>query len=121
MAGVDAAADPAHARRGDCGRRGVQRAAAWRFSLLALCLQSGGSVAHLAQDASNGVWMPGGVVSVHGRFGFPFTNGWKVVGAVHDQGILSGDYEPTNVICGSRPGMPAVATLLVDGGVVFCR
>ena len=45
------------------------------------------------QDAPVGVWMPAGVNSVDGRFGFPFTNGWKVVGALYDQGVLSGDYE----------------------------
>ncbi len=26
-------------------------------------------------------------------YGFPFANGWKVVGALYDQGVLAGDYE----------------------------
>jgi 4-amino-4-deoxy-L-arabinose transferase-like glycosyltransferase len=38
-------------------------------------------------------WRPAGVEAVDGRFGFPFTNGWKVVGALYAQGEIAGDYE----------------------------
>jgi len=38
-------------------------------------------------------WSPPGVEAVDGRFGFPFANGWKVVGALYADGTLSGDYE----------------------------
>jgi hypothetical protein len=43
--------------------------------------------------APPGYWMPDDVVAVDGRFGFPFANGWKVVGALYEQGVLAGDYE----------------------------
>jgi hypothetical protein len=43
--------------------------------------------------APAGFWSPGGIESVDGRFGFPFTNGWKVVGALYAQGKIVGDYE----------------------------
>ena len=38
-------------------------------------------------------WSPPGVEGVDGRFGFPFANGWKVVGALYADGTLAGDYE----------------------------
>jgi hypothetical protein len=38
-------------------------------------------------------WSPSGVEAVDGRFGFPFTNGWKAIGALYEQGVISGDYE----------------------------
>ncbi len=40
-----------------------------------------------------GYWMPGDVATVDGRFGFPFANGWKIVGTLYDQGVIAGDYE----------------------------
>ncbi|MFO7633968.1 MAG: glycosyltransferase family 39 protein, partial [Caldilinea sp.] len=40
-----------------------------------------------------GYWNPGGGEAVDGRFGYPFTNGWKVVGELYNQGEISGDYE----------------------------
>jgi hypothetical protein len=43
--------------------------------------------------APAGFWTPGDVAAVDGRFGFPFANGWKVAGALYEQGIISGDYE----------------------------
>lgn len=34
-----------------------------------------------------------GVESVDGRFGFPFVNGWKVVGAAYEEGEIAGAFE----------------------------
>jgi len=43
--------------------------------------------------APTGFWNPGEIENVDGRFGFPFTNGWKVIGALYAQHEISGDYE----------------------------
>lgn len=38
-------------------------------------------------------WMPAAAMQTDGLYGFPLTNGWKVVGALYAQGVLSGDYD----------------------------
>ncbi len=45
------------------------------------------------EHAPAAYWSPPGVEDVDGRFGFPFANGWKVIGALYADGTLSGDYE----------------------------
>lgn len=41
----------------------------------------------------DGYWTPDAAATLDGRFGFPFANGWKVVGALYAQGIISGSFE----------------------------
>jgi len=38
-------------------------------------------------------WTPFDAPESDSLYGFPFANGWKVVGALYDQGVISGDFE----------------------------
>lgn len=40
-----------------------------------------------------GYWTPYDAKQVDSLYGFPLTNGWKVIGALYAQGVLQGDYE----------------------------
>lgn len=40
-----------------------------------------------------GYWVPYSQPDDKAIFGFPLANGWKVVGALYDQGVIQGDYE----------------------------
>lgn len=40
-----------------------------------------------------GYWMPSYTKEVDSLYGFPMTNGWKVVGALYADGVIQGDYE----------------------------
>lgn len=37
-------------------------------------------------------WLPSGVEESYGFYGFPLNNGWKAVGTLYEQGVISGDF-----------------------------
>jgi hypothetical protein len=43
--------------------------------------------------APRGYWTPPFTKEVDSLYGFPLANGWKVVGALYDEGVIEGDYE----------------------------